>query len=334
MENRTAIPSGTPKKVFITRLIPEIGLKMLRDKGYAVDVRAEDSMPTARELVRALKAKPYDAVVSSWPEPIGAETFDMFPSVRIFANFTIGYDNIDIAEAKKRGITVTNAPAVSATEAVAEHAIALMLALAARIVEADEFIRRGKYKGWSAMGFIGTDVLGKTLGLIGAGRIGERVAHYASGLGMKIIYTDVVRNERMEKECGAIYFDTPEEVLRQADSVSLHVPLLDSTRHLVNAERLRLMKPTAFLVNTSRGPVIDETALVAALKERVIAGAGLDVFEFEPKLAPGLVKLQNVILTPHIASASDAARDEMSRLVADNIIDFFEGRMPKNVVNG
>jgi glyoxylate reductase len=290
-------------------------------------------MPTSRELVKALKRKPYDAVVSSWPEPIGAEVFDRFPSVKIYANFTIGYDNIDITEAKKRGIIVTNAPALSATEAVAEHAIALMLALAARIVEADEFIRRGKFKGWSAVDFIGTDIIGKTLGIIGAGRIGERVAHYANGLGMKIIYTDVVRNEHMEKEYSASYFATPEEVLRQADVISLHAPLLPTTNHLINENRLKLMKPTAFLINTSRGHIVDENALVIALKNKTIAGAGLDVFEFEPKLASGLVKLQNVILTPHIGSASVTARNEMSTMVAENIINFFEGRVPANIVN-
>jgi len=322
-----------PKKIFVTRQIPDVGLKMLRDKGYEVDVRDKDSMPTSRELVKALKRKPYDAVVSSWPEPIGAEVFDRFPSVKIYANFTIGYDNIDIAEAKKRGITVTNAPALSATEAVAEHAIALMLALAARIVEADEYVRRGKYKGWAAMDFIGTDVLGKTLGLIGAGRIGGRVAHYARGLGLKVIYNDVVRNMNLENDCGAVYRASYEEVLREADVVSLHVPLLDSTKHLINEKRLQVMKPTSFLVNTSRGPVIDEQALVVALKDKTIAGAGLDVFEFEPKLAPGLVKLQNVILTPHIGSASVTARNEMSTMVAENIINFFEGHVPKNVVN-
>jgi glyoxylate reductase len=321
------------KTIFVTRLIPDIGLKMLRDKGYTVDVRMKDSMPTTRELIRALKNKPYDAVVTLLTDPVNAVIFDAVPSAKIFANYASGYDNIDVVEAKKRAITITNAPAVSTSEAVAEHTIALMLALAARIVEADESVRRGKYKGWSPMNFIGTDILGKTLGLIGAGRIGEKVAHYASGLGLKIIYTDIVRNERIEKECGSTYFATPEEVLRQADIVSLHTPLLPTTRHLINEERLKMMKKTAFIVNTSRGAIIDETALAVALREGVIAGAGLDVFEFEPKLVPGLVKLQNVILTPHIASASDTARNEMSQLVAESIIDFFEGRVPKNMVN-
>ena len=321
------------KKIFVTRQIPEIGLKMLRDKGYEVDVRDEDSMPTSRELVKALKKKPYDAVVTLLTDPVDSKVFDAAPSAKIFANYATGFDNIDTEEAKKRGITVTNAPAEATSEAVAEHTIALMLALAARIVEADESVRRGKYKGWAPMNFIGTDVLGKTLGLIGAGRIGGRVAHYASGLGLKVIYTDVVRNNTIEKECGATYFNTPEDILRQADVVSLHTPLLPTTRHLIDEKRLRMMKQTAFLVNTSRGPVVDEAALVVALKDGTIVGAGLDVFEFEPKLAPGLVKLQNVILTPHIASASDEARNEMSTLAAQNIIDFFEGRVPKNIVN-
>jgi glyoxylate reductase len=321
-----------PKKIFVTRQIPDVGLKMLRDKGYEVDVRDKNSMPTYRELVRALKKKQYDAVVTLLTDPIDSKVFDAAPSAKIFANYATGYDNIDIEEARKRGITITNAPAEATSEAVAEHTIALILALAARIVEADESVRRGKYKGWSPMNFIGTDVLGKTLGLIGAGRIGGRVAHYARGLGFKVIYNDVVRNMDLENDCGAIYRASYEEVLREADVVSLHVPLLDSTKHLIDEKRLHMMKPTAFLVNTSRGPVVDEAALVAALKNGIIAGAGLDVFEFEPKLAPGLIKLQNVILTPHIGSASVTARNEMSRMVAENVIAFFEGRIPLNII--
>ena len=321
------------KTIFVTRKIPEVGIKMLRDKGYEVDVRDLDSAPSEREIIKALKKKSYDAVVTSWPEPIGPELFDRFPTVKIWANFTIGFDNIDIEAAKKRGITITNAPAITATEAVAEHTFALAMALAARVVEADEFIRRGKYKGWSGMNFIGTDLVGKTWGLIGAGRIGENVMKYASAFGLKVIYNDVARHENIENKYGATFFGTPEEILRQADIVSLHVPLMDSTRHMINAERLAMMKKTAFLVNTARGPIIDEVALVEALKNKTIAGAGLDVFEFEPKLTKGLVKLENVILTPHIASASDTARNEMSTLVAQNVIDFLEGKVPPNKVN-
>jgi lactate dehydrogenase-like 2-hydroxyacid dehydrogenase len=309
------------KSVLIIGDIPEAAAVMLRAKGYGVDI----NMP--------LKKKPYDAVLSSWVNRIDAKTFDTAPTVKIYANYAIGFDNVDIVEAKKRGITVTNAPGSLSFEAVAEHAIAMMFTLSTRIVEADNFVRRGKFKGWRPMDFIGTDITGKTFGLIGVGRIGEHVAHYANALGMKVVYTDMVKNDRMEKECNATYVSSPEEVLKTADFISLHVPLLDSTKHLIHEARLKMMKPTAFIINTSRGPVIDENALVSALKNRVIAGAALDVFEFEPKLAKGLVKLPNVVLTPHIASASIAARNQMAEIAAQNIIDFLEGRTPPNVVN-
>ncbi len=320
-------------KVFVTRKIPEIGIKMLRDRGYVVNVYPKDKVPTQKEITKFLKREEYGAVLTLLTDKIDARVFDAAPSVKIFANYATGFDNFDLAEAKKRNIVMTNAPGDRTVEAVAEHTIALMLALAARIVEADEFVRRKKYKGWAPMNFIGTDVLGKTLGLVGAGRIGERVAYYAKGLGMKVLYYDVARNQRIETECGATYCVTPEDVLRQADVVSLHVPLLDSTRHLINDERLRLMKPTSLLVNTSRGPVVDEKALENALKRGIISAAGLDVFEFEPVISSGLRKLQNVILTPHIASASVEARDQMAVMAAQNIIDFFDGKTPANVVN-
>jgi glyoxylate reductase len=320
------------KVVLVTREIPEVGVRLLRERGYMVDVNPSQTPLTQLELVALVSRRPYDAVLSLLTDPIGPAVFVAAPSVKIYANYATGFDNIDVAEAKKRGITVTNAPATLATEAVAEHTVALLLALAARVVEADEFVRRGRYQGWSPMNFIGTDILGQTLGLVGAGRIGERVAHYAKGLGMKLMYTDVARNERLEREYGAIYCEQLDALLPQADAVSLHVPLLDSTRHLINAARLQLMKRTALLINTSRGPVVDEQALEQALRTGVIAAAALDVFEFEPKTVPGLVELQNVILTPHIASASVAARNEMAEIAAGNIIDFFEGRTPKNIV--
>ena len=320
------------KAIYVTRKIPDIGIKMLTDKGYSVDMNPKDSLPTQKELIKALKKKPYDAVLSLLTDKIDAKVFDAAPMVKMYANYATGFDNIDVVEAAKRGLVVTNAPSDIASEAVAEHAIALMLALAARIVEANLFVRAGKYKGWDPMLFIGNDILGKTLALIGVGRIGGRVAYYAKGLGFKIIYHDVARNEKIEQETGAVYYESIDELLKIADVVSLHTPLLDSTRHLINEERLKLMKPTGFLVNTSRGPVIDEKALVKALKDKTIAGAGLDVFEFEPKITSGLIKLTNTILTPHIASASVEARDEMATIAAQNIIDFFEGRTPKNII--
>jgi glyoxylate reductase len=321
------------KTVFVTRMIPEVGLSALRNKGFVVDVREKDSIPSQKELIKCLRAKPYDAVVTLLTDPVDAKLFDAVPTAKIFVNYASGFDNIDLKEAAKRGIVIANAPAASTSEAVAEHTFALMLSLAARIVEADAFVRKGKYKGWEPMNFIGTDILGKTLGLIGAGRIGGQVARYARAFGLKVLYTDIKKNEAIEKEAGVVFCPTLEELLKQADIVSVHVPLLDSTRHLINAERLGLMKKTAFLVNTARGPIIDEAALVDALQQGTIAGAGLDVFESEPKLARGLIELDNVILTPHIASASDTARNEMSMLVAENISSFFEGATPPNKVD-
>ncbi len=320
-------------KIFVTRKIPEIGIQMLRDRGYVVDVYSKEKIPSQREIMAFLRKGGYDAALTLLTDKIDARVFDAAPSVKMYANYATGFDNIDLVEAKKRNITITNAPGDRTAEAVAEHTIALMLALAARIVEADEFVRRKKYKGWVPMNFIGMDVFEKTLGLIGAGRIGERVAFYAKGLGMKVFYYDVQRNQKIETDCGAIYCATPEEILRQSDVVSLHVPLMDSTRHLINTDRLRMMKPTAYLINTSRGPVVDEGALESALKSGTIGGAGLDVFEFEPAISSGLRKLQNVILTPHIGSASVRARDQMAEIAAQNIIDFFEGRIPRNVVH-
>ena len=180
---------------------------------------------------------------------------------------------------------------------------------------------------------LGTDLRGKTLGILGAGRIGQRVTHHAvRGFDMRVIYYDIKQNEEFEKEYGAVFYSTPEEVLKEADVVTVHVPLLDSTRHLINAERLALMKPTAYLINSSRGPVIDERALTEALKNKTIKGAALDVFEEEPQVAPGLVELENVVLTPHIASATEETRGKMSKIAAQNIIEFLEGRTPPNVV--
>lgn len=321
------------KSIFVTRRIPEAGIKLLKDKGYEVVVNDRNSIPSQKNIINFLKKKKYDAVLTLLTDKIDAKVFEKVPSVKLYANYAVGFDNIDIAEAKKRGISVTNAPTDLITEAVAEHTMAMIMALASRIVEADEFMRRGRYKGWSPTDFIGTDIFGKTTGLVGGGRIGKKVAEYSKGLGMKVIYTDVKRNEQMEEGGGIDYRATVEEVLKEADIVSIHVPLLDSTHHLINEARLRLMKRTAFLINTSRGPIVDEAALVDALRAKTIAGAALDVFEFEPRISPRLRKLENVILTPHIASASVAARDEMAKIAAENIIDFLEGKTPKNVVN-
>ena len=320
------------KKIYITRRIPENGIKMLQDKGFELDINPKNRPLSEKELIKILKKKQYDGVLSLLTDKINAAVFDAAPTVKIFANYAVGFNNIDVAEAKKRGITITNTPG-GLTESVAEHTFALILALTCRVVEGDTFVRKGKYSGWDPMLLLGVDLIGRTLGVLGTGRIGADVVHKAvRGFKMKAVYYDVVRNENLEKEYGAVFMNTPEEVLKQADVVSVHVPLMESTRHLINAERLKLMKPTAYLVNTSRGPVIDEKALVEALKKGQIAGAVLDVFEDEPKLAKGLAKLSNVVLTPHIASGTIAAREEMAHMAAENLVAFFEGKVPPNLV--
>ncbi len=320
------------KKVYITRQIPEIGIKMLTDKGYEVDINKENRPLTKAELIGALKQKEYDAVLTLLTDNIDAEVMDSAPTVKIYANFAIGFNNFNVEEAKKRNIYLTNTPGGGA-DRVAEHTWALILALSCRIVEGDNYMRAGKYNGWDPMLLHGTKLAGKTLGILGSGRIGADVAHRAkNGFDMNVVYYDVKRNEQLEKDFGAVFYNTVEEVLKVSDVVSIHVPLLDSTHHLINKERLAIMKPSAYLINTSRGPVIDEAALVEALQKGIIRGAGLDVFEFEPKLVDGLALLPNVVLTPHIASGTEEARHDMATLSAQNIINSIEGVKPANLV--
>ena len=318
--------------IYVTRKIPEVGLAMLREKGFTLDISEKDGVLTKEELLDALRAKPYDGVLSLLTDTINADVYDAVPTAKIFANYAVGFNNIDVPEAKKRGIVITNTPG-ALTDTVAEHAMALILACTTRTVEGDRFTRAGKYKGWGPMMLLGMDLSGKTLGVLGAGRIGSRLAYHAQkGFDMDVIYYDVKQNPDFEAATGARFCATVEEVLKEADVVSVHVPLLDSTKHLINAERLAMMKKTAYLVNTSRGPVIDEVALVSALSSGTIAGAGIDVYENEPELAPGLAVCENVVITPHIASASVPTRDGMATLAAQNLIAFFEGKTPPNAV--
>jgi glyoxylate reductase len=317
--------------VFVTRRIPDAGLALLKkDKRLKVRLFAKDRRITRKELLIGVKG--CHAILSLLTEKIDTELMDAAgPQLKIVANYAVGYDNIDVAAAKQRGIKVANTPGVL-TEAVAEHALALMMAVGRRIPESDRFVRAGKYKAWEPMLLVGTQFAGKTVGILGLGRIGSELAKMcAFGMHMKVMYYDIRRDEAFEKEVGAT-FHTVDELLAGSDFVSIHVPLLPTTRHLVDAKALRKMRKGACLVNTSRGPVVDEKALVAALKAKRIAGAALDVFEDEPKLAPGLAKLDNVVLTPHTASATFEARGDMAVLAAQAIIDVLSGKTPKNLV--
>ena len=297
-------------------------------------VSAKNGVLTKEELITELQKNKYDAVLCLITDKINADIYDATPQTKIFANYAVGFDNIDVKEAIQRGIVVTNTPDVL-TNTVAEHTFGLLLSIAHRIPEGDRFVREGKYTGWEPLLLLGTDLTGKTLGLIGAGRIGTRVAyHGAKSFDMKVLYYDVKRNDVIEKETEAQFCETVEDVLKQADFVSIHVPLLPTTHHLINKEGLSLMKKSAYLVNTSRGPVVDEIALTEALQQGVIKGAALDVFEQEPKTAPGLAELNNVILTPHIASATEETRAKMAIVAAQNIVAVLQGGEAINQVRG
>jgi glyoxylate reductase len=315
------------KKIYMTRPIHDAGIALLKGKGYEVIVGEGAGVPSHEGIIEALQATPYDAVVAFLTDKVDATLFDACPTAKIFSNYSVGFNNVDLAEAERRGIAITNTPGTSGL-AVAEHAVALMLACTTRLAEGDRFMRSGTFAGWQPDLFLGTDLSGKTVGLIGTGDIGARVAKMLSrGFGCKIVYNDVVRNQELETVDAATYMER-DELLRTADIVTLHVPLLPATMHLIDAAAFASMKPSAILINTARGPIIDEAALVEALKNRTISAAGLDVYEFEPKVTDELLQLDNVVLTPHIASSRETARIKMAETVANNIISFFETGTP------
>lgn len=314
-------------KVFVAHPIPKSGLQML--SGLQVDVNDQPGPLAKTDMIS--RAKDAHAIISFLSDKIDKEVLAACPNLKIISNYAVGVDNVDLSAAAERGVIVTNTPDVL-TEAVAEHTIALMLAAGRRVVEADRFMRAGRYKMWEADLFLGKQFKGSVLGILGCGRIGTRVAEIASlGFGMEIIYYDARRNPEIEKHLGAKFVDQA-DLVGQADVLSIHVPLTESTRHLVDAAKFSQMKPDAILVNTSRGSIIDEAALVEALRNKTIAAAGLDVFENEPNMAPGLAELDNVVVTPHIASATVTARDDMARLAAQAVLDVAAGRTPAHVI--
>lgn len=317
-------------KVYVTRELPERGLKTIKER-FDAEVWPEYAPPPKKTIIE--KAKDVDALATLLSDKIDAEVFDAAPKLKMIAQLAVGFDNVDVQEATKRGIYVSNTPEVL-TDTTADFAWTLLMALARRVVEADKYVRMGKWKvGWHPAMLQGRDVYGATMGIVGAGRIGYAVAKRATGFSMKILFYDVIPRPEMEKDFGAKKVDL-NELLKQSDFVSVHVPLMKETHHLINAEKLRLMKKTAYLINNSRGPVVDEKALYEALNEGRIAGAGLDVFEQEPtSLANPLLKLDNVVVAPHISSASYETRSKMAEMVADNLIAFFEGKKPPNLIN-
>lgn len=317
-------------KVYVTRMLPERGLKIINEH-FDTEVWPEYAPPPKKVIIQ--KAANVDALVTLLSDKIDAEVFDAAPKLKIVSQIAVGFDNIDLKEATKRGIYVTNTPEVL-TDTTADFAWALLMAIARRVVEADKYVRAGKWKvAWHPEMLQGRDVYGATMGIVGAGRIGYEVARRAKGFKMKILFYDVIPRPEMEKDFGATKVDL-DTLLMESDFVSVHVPLMKETLHLIGESKLRMMKKTAYLINNSRGPVVDEEALAKALKEGWIAGAGLDVFEQEPtpKNNP-LLKMDNVVVAPHISSASYETRSRMAEMVAENLVAFFEKRKPPNLVN-
>lgn len=314
-------------KIYVTRRIPDAGIKLL--EGHEVDVY-EGSTPIPRKLL-AEKVADADALIPLLSDQIDAELMEAAPKLKVIANYAVGYDNVDIDAATKRGIVVTNTPDVL-TDATAELAWALLFAAARRIGEAERFTRAGRFSGWGPMLLLGQGIRGKTLGVIGAGRIGTRFALGSRGFEMKVFYYDQERNETLEQELGAKKVDIS-YLMHEADFVSIHLPLTQETKHLIDAHQLFRMKPTAVLINTSRGPIVDEKALVAALRAGKLAATGLDVYEREPDISAEFFEMENVVLAPHIGSATHQTRGAMAELCAYAVLKVFGGEMPSNIVN-
>ncbi|MCH7641336.1 D-glycerate dehydrogenase [Patescibacteria group bacterium] len=318
-------------KIFVTRQIPGKAIDELKASGNEVEVSPFDRPLTAEELLE--KGKGVDALLILLTDKINGDVIDALgPQLKIVSNYAVGYDNVNIEDVTKRGVVVTNTPSDEVNESVAEHAWALMLALARRIVEADEVTKKGAYKGWEPNIFLGINMIGRTLGILGLGRIGSKVALRAKGWGMTVLYNKRSRDEKAEKELG-VHFAEFDDLLSKSDFVTLHVPLTEETRHMINKDTLSKMKRGSFLVNTARGPVVDEHALVDALRSGRLSGAALDVYDNEPNINPELIGMENVILTPHIASATWEARNKMGAQAVSSILDVLDGKKPENLVN-
>ena len=295
----------------------------------------EDRYPTKNEIIAGLlgeDSQPVDGLVCLLTDAIDDEILSANSNLKVVANFAVGFNNIDVDAATNRDILVTNTPGVL-TDTTADMAWALLFDVARRVAEGDRYVRTGEWKGWGPLQFLGTDITGATLGLIGMGRIGKAVAKRAAAFDMNVLYWNRTRmDEREEKQMGVRYAEL-DDVLSQSDFVSIHVALNQQTRHLIDAERLSRMKPTAYLINTSRGALIDERALVLALQQKKIAGAGLDVYENEPSLENGLSELENAVLVPHLGSATLATRTKMGNMAVENCLAACRGELPPNLVN-
>ncbi len=315
-------------RILVTRSLPGNAIDKL-SLGTEIELWKKSYPIPENELKKMIRGK--DGLLCLLTDSITAQVMDCAGgSLKIISNYAVGFNNIDLDAAKERGIVVTNTPGVL-TDATADLTWALLFAAARRIAESDAYLRSGDWTGWDPNLMLGADITGATLGVVGAGRIGSAVAMRSAGFNMKIVYTDDTPNGLLEKKLGAVRLSL-DELLRVSDFITLHVPLLTATRHLIGERELSLMKPSAIIVNTSRGPVIDEAALAEALEKGVIRGAGLDVYEHEPQVHPLLLKQKNAVLLPHIASATNSTREKMAQMAVDNLIAFIKGESPPNRV--
>jgi len=316
-------------RIYSTHILFEPARKLLAEH-FDVEYWEGPQRPPRQEVLRRVADK--DGLICLLTEKIDDELLAAAPRLRIVANVAVGYDNIDVTACTRRKVVATNTPGVL-DETTADFAWALLMAVARRVLEGDQLTRSGAWGGWNLDQLCGTDVWGKTLGLLGFGRIGRAVARRAAGFQMRVLYHDAVRAPADVEAQLKVEFVPLDKLLAEADFISVHVPLLPETRHLVGPAQFARMKRTAFLINTSRGPVVDEAALVAALGAGQIAGAALDVYEHEPKVHPGLIPRNNVVLAPHIASASLETRTKMALMAGENVIALFAGRRPPNMLN-
>jgi len=315
-------------KIFVTRKIPNEGLDLLK-KEHEIEVYEHDKIPTKSEIINGLKGK--DGLLCLLADNIDEEIINSEPKLKMIANYAVGFDNIDIKAATKRKIPVSNTPGIL-TDATAELTWALLLSAARRIVEGDKYVRDGKFIGWLPMLMRGQSFSNKTLGIIGAGRIGTEVALKVKCFKMNVLYYSNKANDILDKKLNARKVDL-DKLLKESDFISVHVPLTEKTYHLIGEKELKMMKKTAVFINTSRGPVVDEKALIKALKEKWIFSAGLDVYEHEPKITKDLIKLNNIVLQPHTGSATFESRSKMAVMAAENMLIGLQGKVPPNCVN-
>jgi glyoxylate reductase len=311
-------------KVLITRAIPDAAEKLIKARGFDVTVNRKSGPVPQNTLIKL--AKDADAIISLLTEKFNKEVLDQLDKCKVIANYAVGFNNIDVEYARKKNIIVTNTPDVL-TDATADLAMSLLLACSRRIIEGDRFVRQKKFKGWEPKLLLGVELKGKFFGVLGAGRIGSAVARRAKAFGTNILYFDNSHNHEIEKELDAKKVSLA-VLLKKSDFISIHLPFTPKTHHLLDKEHLHMLKPGAILINTARGEIVDEKELVSMLKQRRLFSAGFDVYEGEPKINPELLKLNNVVLLPHIGSGTIEARNRMALLAAGNVIAVLKGREP------